>query len=354
MRWSLVSRSKKAFATLLARGTFVAIVTTSTSALALQESGLPSSQVGEAEQSAQTDNSAFTFSNGIAEYRIGTVDELRDRMWTGVDSKKYEVVVQADGTIFLPFVGLANMQAGDLSALQLRDRIVERLRASYRRPAVEVVVLKRVARVVALIGEVRTIVRSNTGPGRYPLPGRIRLLEFITEHGGFTDEAAFNSTQLIRGGETLEYDLSRAIFQNDITQNPILDAGDLVYVPALSTSSRKLMIFGEVNSPGLLEVTRDVPIAEAIARMGGMTKNAHQSAVAVVRGGLEQPTVLVSNWEELKKGDLSQNFIVEDGDMILVGRRKLATFTDIMLAFALPLSAIYTTILISNSAGSSN
>ena len=40
--------------------------------------------------------------------------------------------------------------------------------------------------------------------------------------------------------------------------------------------------------------------------------------------------------------------------MIFVGRRKLATFTDIMAAFALPLSAIYTTILITNSAGSSN
>jgi len=349
MRWSLVSRSKKAFATLLARGTFVAIVTTSSSALALQDSGLPS-QVGEPEQSAQTDNNAFTFSNGIAEYRIGTGDELRVRIWTGVDSKEYEVIVQADGTIFLPFVGLANMQAGDLSALQLRDQIVERLRASYRRPAAEVVVLKRVARVVALIGEIRTMTRANSGPGRYPLPGRMRLLEFITEHGGFTNEAAFNSTQLIRGGETFEYDLSRAIFEHDVTQNPILDAGDLVYVPALSTSSRKLMIFGEVNHPGLLEVTRDVPIAEAIARVGGMTKNAHQSAVTVVRGGLEQPTVLVSNWEELKKGDLSQNFTVGNGDLIFVGRRKLSTFSDIMLAFALPLSAIYTTILISNAA----
>ena len=38
--------------------------------------------------------------------------------------------------------------------------------------------------------------------------------------------------------------------------------------------------------------------------------------------------------------------------MIFVGRRKLATFTEVMQAFALPLSAIYTTLLISNSAGS--
>lgn len=356
MHWSPVSRSRKVFATLLTGGTLVAIVATSGSTLAMQESAPRSSQAGQAsqpterEQSAETANDAFTFSNGIAEYRIGTGDELRVRIWTGVESKEYEVVVQADGTIFLPFVGLANMQAGDLSALQLREQIVERLRASYRGPAAEVVVLKRVARLVALVGEIRTMTRANSGPGRYPLPGRIRLLEFITEHGGFSDEAAFNSTQLIRRGTTLEYDLSRAIFQNDITQNPVLDGGDLIYVPALSTSSRKLMIFGEVNRPGLLELTSDVPIAEAIARMGGMTKNAHQSAVAVVRGGLEQPTVLVSNWEEMKKGDLSQNFVVENGDLIFVGRRKLATFTDIMQAFALPLSAIYTTILISNAA----
>ena len=334
---------------------FIVIVATTGSALALEEPGLLPSQSGEAQQSSQTDNSAFTFSNGIAEYRIGPGDELRIRIWTGVDSKEYEVVVQADGTIFLPFVGLSNMEAGDLSALQLREQIVERLKASYRRPAAEVVVLKRVARVVALIGEIRTSARGNSGPGRYPLPGRMRLLDFITEHGGFTDEAAFNSTQLVRDGKTAKYDLSRAIFQNDMAQNPILDSGDLVYVPAHSTSNRKLMIFGEVHSPGLLEVSDDLPIAEAIAaRMGGMTKNAHQSQVAVVRGGLEKPIVLVSDWEEMKKGDLSQNFIVENGDLIFVGRRKLATFTDIMTAFALPLSAIYTTILITTAAGTSN
>ena len=297
-------------------------------------------------------NNAYTTTHGVPAYRIGPGDELRIRIWTGVEAREHEVVVQADGNIFLPFVGLASMEAGDRSALELRDQIVERLRESYREPAAEVTVTEKVARLATIMGEIRTTVRGQTGPGRYPLPGRVRLVDFLTEHGGLTDEAALNRTQITRGGETAIYDLSRAIFQNDESQNPILDDGDLIYVPALSTNSRKLLIFGEVGRPGLLEMTDDIAISEAIALTGGFTSNAHKSGVVIVRGGLEDPVVLTSNWELLQQGDLTQDLTVQDGDMIFVGRRKLATFTEVMQAFALPLSAIYTTILISNSAGS--
>ncbi len=300
--------------------------------------------------SQQEENQAFTTSRGFAEYRIGPGDELRIRIWTGVDAKEYEVFVQDDGNIFLPFLGLASLKAGDKSALELRDEIVERLRESYRDPAAEVMVTKRVARLVTVMGEIRNVNRENTGPGRYALPGRIRLVEFVTQHGGFTDEADFTRTSLARDGETFTYNLSKAIFENDDSQNPILDAGDLVYIPSLDINSLKILIFGEVDRPGLLQVSENLSIAEAIAHMGGTTKSAHQSAISVVRGGLEKPIVMVSNWEELKKGDLSQNFTVQNGDLIFVGRRKLATFSDIMQAFALPLSAIYTTVLISNAA----
>ena len=304
--------------------------------------------------SQEQGNQAYTLTQGIPEYRIGPDDKLQIRIWTGMEAREYEVVVQADGNIFLPFVGLASMRAGERSALELRDEIVEQLRESYREPAAEVIVTEKLARLATILGEVRTTVRGETGPGRYPLPGRIRLVDFLTEHGGLTDQADLNRAQITRGGETILYNLSRAIFQNDESQNPILDAGDLIYIPALSTNSRKVLVFGEVARPGLLELTDDIPISEALALVGGLTSDAHKSDVVVVRGGLENPVVLNSNWELLQKGDLAQDLTVQDGDLIFVGRRKLATFTDVMQAFALPLYAIYTTVLISNSAGNSN
>jgi polysaccharide export outer membrane protein len=296
-------------------------------------------------------NQAYTLAQGIPEYRIGPEDKLRIRIWTGVEAREYEVVVQADGNIFLPFVGLASTRAGDRSALELRDEIVEQLRESYREPAAEVIVTEKLARLATILGEVRTTARDETGPGRYPLPGRIRLVDFLTEHGGLTDQADLGRAQITRGDETNIYNLSRAIFQNDESQNPIVDAGDLIYIPALSINSQKVLVFGEVGRPGLLQMSDDLPISEAIALVGGFTSDAHKSSVVVVRGGLENPVVLNSDWESLQKCDLSQDLTVKDGDLIFVGRRKLATFTDVMQAFALPLSAIYTTILISNSAG---
>ncbi len=300
-------------------------------------------------QAPTEDNQAFTSPRGFPEYRIGPGDELRIQIWTGIEAKEYKVTVQADGSVFLPFVGLADLKAGERSPLELRDQIVERLSTSYRKPAAEVIVEKLVARMVTLLGEIRTTLRVDSGPGRYPLPGRIRLVDFITQHGGVTVQADLNRTQLMRQGKPYVYNVSDAVFRSDVSQNPVLDDGDLIYIPPLSNSSRRFLMFGELGKPGLLELPSEVPIAEAVARAGGLTPDAHRSRVVVVRGGLDHPNLLASDFKALAEGDLSQNFMLEDGDMVFVSRRALANFKEIMATFAAPLSIIYTGILISNS-----
>ena len=152
--------------------------------------------------------------------------------------------------------------------------------------------------------------------------------------------------QLIRAGETIVLNLSQAVFQNDDSQNPILDDGDLVYIPPLSTSSRRIMMLGEVGQPGLLELPSEVRVAEAIARSGGFTQDAHLSKVVVVRGGLDEPILLAANFKSLIEGDLSQNFLLKDGDLVFVARRALSNFRDVMSVFSAPLSFLYTGLLI--------
>ena len=142
--------------------------------------------------------------------------------------------------------------------------------------------------------------------------------------------------------------LSKAIFEGDETQNPIIDEGDLVYLPPLSLSSRKFFVFGEVSRQGLLELPSEAPIAEIIAEAGGFTKDAHKSHVVVVRGDLENPQLLASNFEAMKKGDLSQNIMLANGDLIFVGRRKLATYFDVMRAFAEPLNILVTSSILAS------
>jgi hypothetical protein len=68
----------------------------------------------------------------------------------------------------------------------------------------------------------------------------------------------------------------------------------------------------------------------------------------VVRGQLDEPQLLAANFEAMKKGDLSQNFMLEDGDMVFVGRRKLSTYFDIMRVFVEPLSILTTTAVLTN------
>ena len=68
----------------------------------------------------------------------------------------------------------------------------------------------------------------------------------------------------------------------------------------------------------------------------------------VVRGDLENPQLLAANFEAMKKGDLSQNIMLADGDLIFVGRRKLATYFEVMRVFAEPLNILVTTAVLAS------
>jgi polysaccharide export outer membrane protein len=90
----------------------------------------------------------------------------------------------------------------------------------------------------------------------------------------------------------------------------------------ISTSqSQKVIVLGEVKSPGYFQADSGMTALEAVSRAGGISVDGKMESVLLIRGGLEKPQLTVLNLERtLKEADLSQNVSLQRGDILYVPR----------------------------------
>ncbi len=90
-----------------------------------------------------------------------------------------------------------------------------------------------------------------------------------------------------------------------------------VTINVAEVRSQKVMVLGEVNSPGIFALDSDISVLEAISNAGGATDDAKINNVLLIRRGQDKPEVTSLNLKKLfKEGDLSQNRILQNGDII--------------------------------------
>jgi polysaccharide export outer membrane protein len=88
-----------------------------------------------------------------------------------------------------------------------------------------------------------------------------------------------------------------------------------VTVLILDYRSRKAMMLGEVGAPGLLRLSANIPLLEAVSLAGGVTRNADLRGAMLIRDGRIVP---ISFYRLLKQGDMRQNIILQSNDVILI------------------------------------
>jgi len=100
---------------------------------------------------------------------------------------------------------------------------------------------------------------------------------------------------------------------SDYIKDPQLD------VRIASFRSQKINVTGQVKNPGIIPLT-DAPLTvlEAVNAAGGNSENADLTRVSLVRGG---KTYSLDLYEMLEKGDLSQNHILKNHDIINIPDR---------------------------------
>ena len=98
-----------------------------------------------------------------------------------------------------------------------------------------------------------------------------------------------------------------------------------VTVGVVSVQSQKVIVLGEVKSPGFFQAETSITALEAISRAGGFTLDGKKQNVLLIRGGMKKPELMNLNLDKaLREGDLTQNVALQRGDIIYVPRTTIA------------------------------
>ncbi len=93
--------------------------------------------------------------------------------------------------------------------------------------------------------------------------------------------------------------------------------------------SKKAMVLGMVNHPGLYELSGPITLLELISKAGGLSRDAGKIAT-VKRSGTGdkgQDVVVIDLSSLLEKGDLSRNIQIRDNDTVIIAKAGMCYVT---------------------------
>lgn len=161
----------------------------------------------------------------VSDFVIGAGDVLEINVYRQKDLDT-KVTVPPSGTIFLPLIG--EVAARGVGIRELRQKITEGYHQYLVDPQVNVKVEAIKSQKAYVLGEVKA-------PGMITLDTNVFAVEAIARVGGPTLDAEIGSVLLIRGDfhnpELKSLDIKKALNGEDLTQNLLLQGGDIVYVP---------------------------------------------------------------------------------------------------------------------------
>ncbi len=91
-----------------------------------------------------------------------------------------------------------------------------------------------------------------------------------------------------------------------------------VSVTVVDSPSQFVTIYGEVSRPGTFALDTETRVSEAIGQVGGALPFASLNNVRVIRSNGSETEVLSVYLKNIQNGDLSTNFVVREGDLIVV------------------------------------
>jgi polysaccharide biosynthesis/export protein len=296
-----------------------------------------------------------------SDYLLGAGDHLIVNVF-GYEEYGGDRTVLPDGTITIPLLGSV-MVAGHTTD-QLAQELTRRLQPFLVEPTITVSlsILRPVSINVA--GEVLR-------PGRVQLQslseviGQVQkeaqpptLSVALQQAGGITQHADLRQVTLTRhrpggGAQPITINLWDAISSPNAPPEVILQDGDSIYIPRLvagstdadrrrlaqssfSPATVRVRVVGEVTKPGEVLVPPNSSLSSAVAIAGGPTEDARLREVSFIRlnpaGEIERQT--------LDLRDLSDNYQIQDGDVIIVPKRGSSALLDLAGRVLTPLGLV--------------
>ncbi|MEW6169998.1 MAG: polysaccharide biosynthesis/export family protein [Candidatus Omnitrophota bacterium] len=247
------------------------------------------------------------------EYRISRGDTLNIYVWQWADLNR-DIIVRPDGRISFPLVG--DILAEGLTLTELDDLMTEKLKAYIKYPEVSIMVMDfgqsgfGSSKILEQLPQ-KIIVRPD---GRISFP--------------FVGEIMARGLTLPELDDKLTIELAKFIVSPE------------VYINLAQIGGKRVIVLGEVHSPGVFKPQDNARILDVIALAGGYTKDAALGTVILIRGGLSDPRPEKINLANImKRGDLRQNVYIQPEDIVFVPKNIVADVNYILEQLLGPLKS---------------
>lgn len=213
------------------------------------------------------------------DYKLGPGDIINVIVWDHPEitipagsyrsAEQSGTLVAEDGTIFFPFAGV--VKVAGLTTREVRKVLAKRMASVIENVQLDVRIVSFRSKRVYVVGEV-------SKPGLQPIDDiRMTLVEAVNRAGGITEEADHGNVLLTRKGQTWRVDLQALYEEGDVSQNVLLQPGDIINVP--DRELNKVFVLGEVRNPGSFMMNkRRTTLAEALSDAGFVNQSTSDPA----------------------------------------------------------------------------
>lgn len=192
-------------------------------------------------------------------------------------------------------------------------------------------------------------------PGAYSFPREteLKVWQVLLKAGGVGSGASLRSVKVIRSDKIQEpVDLTKLIFDGDMSQNLPLFHGDVIYVPR--RKSMRIYIIGgssgvQGGAAGSVKggVLDDLPattdLLQLMARVSPDRWSTSLSNVKIIRGWPNSPKVLTANVNALiYQFKMEENIPLQDNDVIFFPQTFLANVLEVVNRVLAPVSGAIT------------
>ena len=258
--------------------------------------------------------------------------------------------VQADGTIFFPYVG--KIKVAGLTTEEVREKLSNALKSYVVDPQIDVT-------VVGFHGQSYQLAGAVVKPGLYPITNvPITVSQAIQAAGGILQTAP-SVTVASKATATALADLAHVIYihdgkrtvlnmqeffqYGDQSQDRLVHPGDIIQVP--DNSFDQVHLIGEVKEPGNYPLDNgQLNLAQALSAAGGLDlTTANASRIFVFRGAYEKPQVF---WLDAKSPEamlLATQFTLKPQDVVFVATAGISTWNRIISQILPTVQTLYET-----------
>jgi protein involved in polysaccharide export with SLBB domain len=219
-----------------------------------------------------------------------------------------DLTVTPEGKLLLPRIG--EVEVAGLTVTDAEKKVAELLSHDYKSPNASLSLRKLRPIKVSILGEVLV-------PGVQSATAMQRVSEVIDKSGGFKKISSLRNIEVrsATGSLRTSADLFKYYALGDLSANPMLQSGDVIYVPA---ATQFVTVNGAVVNSGRFEYVKGETLKQLIGLAHGFLPSAMMDTIDIARYSTTNPgsaqllTVLYAH------GD---NPVLEEGDQVFIRGR---------------------------------